>query len=275
MSGRSRRLGWAGVLLAAALALWAYGHFDLGQQLTLESLKGSRDSLQALVQQSPGRAIAIFFAVYVLVTALSLPGATVLTLAAGALFGLWPGLLLASFASSIGATLAFLTARYLLRDAVQQRLGERLAPINEGMRRDGAWYLLTLRLVPVFPFFIINLVMGLTPISTPRFYVVSQLGMLAGTLVFVNAGTQLAQLQRLSDVLSPSLLASFAVLGLFPWLARALVAAAQALRTLAAAARLRPQPGGAGRGLGRAGHGLHRRGRQGRGHARRTAPDGW
>ncbi|MDO9525411.1 MAG: FAD-dependent oxidoreductase [Gemmobacter sp.] len=162
----------------------------------------------------------VFFAAYVLVTALSLPLAVWMTLAAGALFGFWGGLLIVSFASTIGATLAFLASRYLLRDWVHDRLGNRVSAIKEGLTRDGALYLFTLRLIPVVPFFAVNLLMGLTPIPATTFYLVSQTGMLAGTAVFVNAGTQLAQLESLSGIASPALLASFALLGLFPWFAR-------------------------------------------------------
>ncbi|MEA3643732.1 MAG: FAD-dependent oxidoreductase, partial [Lamprobacter sp.] len=152
------------------------------------------------------------------------------TLAGGALFGFWQGLLLVSFASSIGATLAFLVARFLLRDTVQRRFGARLAALNRGIERDGAFYLFTLRLVPIFPFFIINLLMGLSSLRTWTFYWVSQVGMLAGTAVYVNAGTQLGNIDRVGDVLSPELLASFALLGVFPWLARAVLRVVQRRR---------------------------------------------
>ena len=162
----------------------------------------------------------IFFVAYVLVTALSLPGAVIMTLAAGALFGLGFGTLLVSFASSIGATLAFLASRYLLRDVIQARFGDRLKAINEGMAKDGTLYLFTLRLVPLFPFFLVNLLMGLTPIKTLSYYWISQLGMLAGTLVYVNAGTELAKINSLSVILSPGLVLSFALLGIFPLLAK-------------------------------------------------------
>lgn len=212
---------WAAAAVVVLLAVLLYRHFELGQLLTLDSLKASRDSLLAQYQANPWVTLAAFFTVYVVVTALSIPGATVLTLAAGAMFGLWVGLLLASFASSIGATLAFLASRYLLRDSVQARFGKQLAPINDGVKRDGALYLLTLRLVPVFPFFVINLLMGLTPMPARRFYWVSQLGMLAGTAVYVNAGTQLAAIQSLRDVVSPGLLLSFALLGVFPLIGKA------------------------------------------------------
>ena len=228
MTTSSRHRGlWIAVALMALLAAVLYRHFDIGDLLTLDSLKASRDTLVARFDQSPATFAIGYFALYVAVAALSLPGAAVMTLAAGAIFGLGLGLLLVSFASSIGATLAFLTARYLLRDSVQARFGSRLEPVNEGMRRDGAWYLLSLRLVPVFPFFMVNLLIGLTPIAATRFYWVSQLGMLAGTAVYVNAGTQLAGITNLADVLSPPLLLSFVLLGVFPLLAKALLGALQ------------------------------------------------
>jgi uncharacterized membrane protein YdjX (TVP38/TMEM64 family) len=172
------------------------------------------------LQADPPATPAGFFVLYVAVAALSLPGAAIMTLAAGALFGLVQGTLLVSFASSLGATLAFLASRFPLHDLVQRRFGSYLASIYDGIRRDGALYLFGLRLVPAFPFFAINLVMGLTPIRTVTFYWVSQVGMLAGTVVFVNAGTQLANIDSLSGLLSPALIASFAALGLFPLAAR-------------------------------------------------------
>jgi pyruvate/2-oxoglutarate dehydrogenase complex dihydrolipoamide dehydrogenase (E3) component/uncharacterized membrane protein YdjX (TVP38/TMEM64 family) len=213
---------WAAAAVVVLLAVLLYRHYELGSLLTLDSLKASRDSLLAQYQQRPLATLAVFFIVYVVATALSIPGATIFTLAAGAMFGLWVGLLVVSFASSLGATLAFLASRYLLRDSVQARFGKQLAPINEGVQRDGALYLLTLRLVPVFPFFMINLLMGLTPMPARRFYWVSQLGMLAGTAVYVNAGTQLAAIQSLRDVVSPGLLLSFALLGVFPLIGKAI-----------------------------------------------------
>jgi pyruvate/2-oxoglutarate dehydrogenase complex dihydrolipoamide dehydrogenase (E3) component/uncharacterized membrane protein YdjX (TVP38/TMEM64 family) len=205
------------VVLAAALA---WRHFDLGQLLTLDTLKASRDALVGAYQARPLTTLAAFFGLYVLATALSIPGALVLTLAGGAIFGFWAGLLVVSFASTLGATLAFLAARTVLRDSVQARFGRQLAPINEGVKRDGLFYLLTLRLVPAFPFFVINLVMGLTPMPAWRFAWVSQLGMLAGTAVYVNAGTQLAAIESPGDVFSPALWISFALLGLFPLAAK-------------------------------------------------------
>ncbi|MEA3264768.1 MAG: FAD-dependent oxidoreductase [Pseudomonadota bacterium] len=205
-------------LFAAALTAWFA--FDLGQYLTLEALKTQQAAIDAFYRANPLLVIAAFFAIYVILTALSVPGAAIMTLAAGAIFGVVIGTVLVSFASSIGATLAFLGSRYLFRDGVQARFGAQLRGINEGVERDGAFYLFSLRLVPVFPFFAINLLMGLTPIRTWTYYWVSQLGMFLGTIVYVNAGTQLAQINALSDIASPGLLASFAALGLLPWLGK-------------------------------------------------------
>ncbi|GAB3674871.1 FAD-dependent oxidoreductase [Salinisphaera aquimarina] len=191
-----------------------------GKLFSLGCFESQRSALGALVASNPLLAAGGFFLIYVLVTALSVPGAAVMTLVGGALFGLVEGVLLVSFASAIGATLAFLMARFVLRDSVQKKFGRRLAALNRGVDKDGAFYLFALRLVPVFPFFVINLAMGLTPIPVRTFYWVSQLGMLAGTIVYVNAGTQLGQLQSLSGVLSPGLIGSFVLLGLFPLIAR-------------------------------------------------------
>ncbi len=212
------------ILVSAIVALVvAYFAFDLGQWLSLDALKQGQSDFETLRSASPWLVTGAFFGLYVAITALSLPGAAVMTIAAGALFGLPGGVLLVSFASSIGATLAFLVSRYLLRDWVQQRFGDKLAAVNRGVERDGAFYLFTLRLVPLFPFFLINLVMGLTPMRTGTFYWISQLGMLAGTAVYVNAGTQLAAIDSASGILSPALIASFALLGLFPLLAKRIV----------------------------------------------------
>ena len=216
---------WLFVLLAV-LGLWAaYRQWDLGQWLTLEQLKASRDTLARLYAAHPVPTALAFFGVYVLAAALSIPGAVILTLAAGALFGWGLGLVLVSFASSVGALLAFWVSRYLLRDFVAQRFGKLLEPINAGLAQDGALYLLTLRLVPVFPFWLINLLMGLTTLGALKFYAVSQVGMLVGTAVYVNAGTQLAAIESASDVLSPALLGSLALLGVFPLLAKFILAA--------------------------------------------------
>jgi pyruvate/2-oxoglutarate dehydrogenase complex dihydrolipoamide dehydrogenase (E3) component/uncharacterized membrane protein YdjX (TVP38/TMEM64 family) len=222
--------------LLVTLIIVAVGVFfalDLDRHFTLEALKASQAEFAAAYAARPLAVIGIFFLLYVAITALSLPGATVLTIAAGALFGLLTGTVVVSFASSIGATLAFLVARFLLRDLVQRHFGDRLSAVNQGMARDGALYLFTLRLVPVFPFFVINLLMGLTPIRTRTFYWVSQLGMLGGTMVYVNAGTQLASIDSLAGIFSPGLLASFALLGVFPLLARKVVAMVRAHRVYA------------------------------------------
>lgn len=211
------------LLLIVAAAVGLFFHYDLQQLLTLDGLKGSMDQFNQYKEQSPLLVIGGFFLLYVIVTALSLPGAAILTLAAGALFGLVEGLLVASFASTIGATLAFLVSRYLLRDSIKQRFPERLAAIDAGVEKEGGFYLFTLRLVPVFPFFLINLLMGVTAIKSWTYYWVSQLGMLAGTFVFVLAGTQLAQIDSLSDVLSFNLILSFALLGIFPFIAKGIL----------------------------------------------------
>jgi pyruvate/2-oxoglutarate dehydrogenase complex dihydrolipoamide dehydrogenase (E3) component/uncharacterized membrane protein YdjX (TVP38/TMEM64 family) len=210
------------VCIAAAVA--AFFVLDLGRFFNLDYLRSSQAHFAQLYAQSPWLVRGIYLALYVAVAALSLPGAAILTLAGGGIFGLGWGLLLVSFASSIGATLSFLAARFVLRDAVQSKFGARLAEMNKGIERDGALYLFSLRLIPVVPFFVINLLMGLTTLRTWTFYWVSQLGMLAGTAVYVNAGTQLAHIQSLRDVASPGLLGAFALLGLFPWLAKAAMA---------------------------------------------------
>jgi pyruvate/2-oxoglutarate dehydrogenase complex dihydrolipoamide dehydrogenase (E3) component/uncharacterized membrane protein YdjX (TVP38/TMEM64 family) len=212
------------VLIAGAFA------FDLHRSLALDAIKVRQAELAGWVAERPATAALAYFAAYVVAAALSLPGALVLTLLGGALFGVLWGTVLVSFASTLGATLAFLASRYLLRDAVRRRFGDRLTAIDEGIRRDGAFYLFTLRLIPVFPFFLVNLVMGLTPIATRTFYGVSQVGMLAATVVYVNAGTELARVESLRGLLSPALLASFALLGMLPLMARRLVAALDARR---------------------------------------------
>jgi len=215
-----KKLALAILLLALIMAFFV---FDLGRFFSLVYLKSGQAEFAALYGDHPAAVIGVFFVIYVAVAALSIPGATALTLAAGAVFGLLAGSIIVSFASSIGATLAFLSARFVLRDSVRARFGARLADIDKGVEKEGAFYLFTLRLVPL-PFFVINLLMGLTPLKTATFYWVSQLGMLAGTLVYVNAGTQLAKIDSLQSILSPGLIGSFVLLGLFPWLARKLIA---------------------------------------------------
>ena len=208
------------LLLVLAALFAAFFWFDGSRYLSFDALKSSQSALARGYADQPLIFIASYFAVYVLATALSIPGAVMLTLAGGAVFGMGWGTLIVSFASSLGATLAFLAARFLLRDSLEARFNTRLAEFNRGVESEGALYLFTLRLVPLVPFFVINLLMGLTQMRTWRYYWVSQLGMLAGTAVYVNAGTQLAQLDSLKGILSPALLGSFVLLGLFPLLAR-------------------------------------------------------
>ncbi|NOH71113.1 TVP38/TMEM64 family protein [Vibrio pectenicida] len=202
-----------GVLLVGLIVFLG---INFGQYLTLENAKAQQASLSEIINNNFVLAAITYFLAYITITAFSIPGAAVVTLLGAALFGFWTSLLLVSFASTIGATLAFLSSRFLLRDWVQNKFGEKLKAINEGVAKDGAFYLFSLRLIPVFPFFLINLLMGLTPISTARFYLVSQLGMLPGTAVYLNAGTQLAKIESLSGIVSAPVLLSFALLGLFP-----------------------------------------------------------
>ncbi|XOF35184.1 MAG: TVP38/TMEM64 family protein [Candidatus Electrothrix sp. YB6] len=212
------------LLLVIGTLIAAFFAFDLQQYLHFAALQSGRERFHVYYAEHQLLTIAGYMAVYILITALSLPGAAVMSLAGGALFGLWTGLVLVSFASTIGATLAFLSARFLLKDFIQGRFGEKLSAINRGIEQDGAFYLFSLRLVPVFPFFVINLVMGLTPIRTGIFYWVSQVGMLPGGFVYVNAGTQLGSLESASGIFSPALIFSFILLGIFPLLARQLLA---------------------------------------------------
>ena len=223
------------LVAAAALAALIFAFFAFGgnKYLTFDSIKSQQAAIQALYGRNPLPTAIAFFAAYVAVTGLSLPGAAVMTLVAGAIFGLLWGTLLVSFASSIGATLAFLVSRFLLRDWVQSRFGAQLRAINEGVEREGGLYLFTLRLIPAVPFFVINLAMGLTPIRARTFYWVSQLGMFAGTVVYVNAGTQLAAIQSPAGILSPGLIGAFVLLGFFPLIAKRIVDAVKARRVYA------------------------------------------
>lgn len=221
-------------LVIAALLVIAIGAFFVSgahQWFTLETLKAYQSDFQAAFNQSPWRVAGIFFAVYVLMSALSLPGATLLTLLGGALFGLGWGLLIISFASTMGATLAFLLSRFLFQKPIEKRFPRQFTSVNRSVERDGALYLFTLRLVPAFPFFMINLVMGLTRIKTVTFYWVSQVAMLPGTAIYVNAGGQLGELESLGGIISPTLLASFALLAVFPWIARRIVRLVQRRKT--------------------------------------------
>ncbi|NOX27203.1 MAG: dihydrolipoyl dehydrogenase [Gammaproteobacteria bacterium] len=206
--------------------------FDLGQYFTLEYVKSQREAIDLYYQENPFKVAGIFFFVYIAVAALSLPGAVILTLAGGAIFGLLTGLIIVSFASSIGATIAFLVSRFVLRDSVQKKFGNNLSSLNAGIEKEGGFYLFTIRLIPAFPFFIVNLLMGLTPIKTWTFYWVSQLGMIAGTAVFVNAGTQLAKIESIGDILSPKLLFSFVLLGVFPLIAKKIIDTVKANKIL-------------------------------------------
>ena len=219
------------LLLVAALVV-AFAFFDLGRYFNLEFFETQRNRIDVYYQANPGLTSLAYVVVYILVTALSLPGAAVMTLVGGAIFGLAWGTVLVSFASTIGATLAFLVSRFLFRDPVQNRFGDNLHTVNTGIEKDGAFYLFFLRLVPVFPFVMINLVMGLTPMRTLKFFFVSQLGMLPGTLVFVNAGTELAQIDTTTGILTLGLVGSFVLLGLFPFIARRVMEYVKARRVL-------------------------------------------
>jgi uncharacterized membrane protein YdjX (TVP38/TMEM64 family) len=216
MSVQKKTIQKLTILAVVAAIVGLFILFDLDRYLTLSFLRESRDSFAALYSRSPALVIGVYFVLYVLVAALALPGAVVMTLAGGALLGLFVGTVVVSFASTIGATLACLFSRFLFRDWVHSKFGDKLESVNRGIRREGAFYLFTLRLIPVFPFFIINLVMGLTRMPLFKYYWVSQLGMLPATLVYVNAGKELGKIESVAGILSPSLLVSFAILGIFP-----------------------------------------------------------
>ena len=206
------------IVLVALIA--AFFIFDLQQYFSLEFLKSQKDALNQRYNDNPILIAGAFFAIYVAFAALALPAATILTLAGGAIFGFWTGVLLVSFASTIGATLAFVFTRFLFHDAVQSKFGDRLETINQGIETEGAFYVFGMRLVPLFPFVMVNSVLALTKLKTWTFYWASQLGMLAGTAVYVNAGTQLAQIDSLAGIANPKLIGSFVLLGVFPILAK-------------------------------------------------------
>ena len=206
------------ILIGAVIS--AFIAFDMHQYLSLSALKTHQSSINAFYEAQPVLTIGLFFLAYVIIAAFSLPGAAIMTLAAGALFGLGIGTVLVSFASSLGATCAFLSARWLLQSTIEQKFSTSIGTINKGVEKEGAFYLFTLRLVPLFPFFMINLVMGLTKLRVFTFYGVSQLGMLPGTFVYVNAGTQLSTITSLQGILSFNVLISFALLGIFPLVAK-------------------------------------------------------
>ncbi|MFT6927573.1 MAG: putative membrane protein YdjX (TVP38/TMEM64 family) [Psychromonas sp.] len=209
------------IVILAFIALCCV--FEFNHLLTLENAKIYQAQLSEYINNNFLLASVLFFVLYTVSTALSIPGSIILTLLGAALFGFWWSLLLVSFASSIGATIAFLFSRYLLRDWVQRRFSGKLQAINLGIKKDGTLYLLTLRLIPIFPFFIINLLMGLTPMSAKKYYLFSQLGMLPTTIVFLNTGTQLADINSLSGLLSPSVLMSLVVLGLLPLISKFII----------------------------------------------------
>jgi uncharacterized membrane protein YdjX (TVP38/TMEM64 family) len=223
------RLLLLGLLLGA---LWAFFALDLGRFLTLDFFREQQVALEALRVAHPGRTVAVYMAIYVAVTGLSLPGAAILSLAGGALFGVLWGTVIVSVASTAGATLAFLVGRFLFRDAVERRFSGAMRVLNEGIRKDGLSYLFMIRLVPVFPFFVVNLAMALTAIRVIPFFVVSQIGMLPGTAIYVNAGTQLAAIDSLTGILSPGVVGAFALLGLFPLVATWIVRAVRRHRVL-------------------------------------------
>ncbi len=208
------------LLTGFAIIVACFFLFDINQYLNLEYLKSRQSDINTYYTANPIKTGLYFFITYILVTAVSLPGAGIMTLAGGAIFGVLWGTILVSFASVIGATIAFLIARYLFHDYIQQRFSHRLVKINKGVREEGDLYLFTIRLVPIFPFFIVNSVMALTPIKTLNFAIISQIGMLLPTIIFVNAGTQLAKIESPGDVLSLELLFSFLLLGLFPFIAK-------------------------------------------------------
>ena len=210
------------VIIVSAIA--AFRVFHLGDYLTLAYLREARNSFAGLYAERPVLVIVVYMVAYIVVTSLSLPGAAVMTLAGGAFLGIFTGTIVVSFASTAGATIACFVSRFILRDWVQSKFGDKLIAVNEGIEREGAFYLFTLRLIPVFPFWLINLVMGLTKMPLKTFYWVSQAGMLPGTIVYVNAGRELARVNSLSDVLSPGLVLSFTALGLFPIAAKKLLA---------------------------------------------------
>ena len=208
------------ILLLLSVVIALFFILDLGQYTSLDFFQTQKAEIIEYYQSNPVQSGIIFFLIYVAITGMSLPGATIMTLIAGAIFGLVWGTVIVSFASTIGATIAFLIARFLFKDIIQKRYSERLKIINAGVEKDGGFYLFTLRLVPIFPFFIINVLMGLTPVRTVTFFFVSQIGMLPGTIVYINAGTQLAQISSTRDILSPELIFAFTLLGIFPLLAR-------------------------------------------------------
>jgi len=221
------------LMMTFSVVIALFFAFDLQQYLNLEYLKSSKSLFISYYEQNPMLVLGSYFLSYVVMTAFSLPGAVWMTLGGGAFFGLLTGTFVVSFASTIGATLAMLISRFLLRDWVQGRFKQQMKTINSGVQKDGGFYLFTLRLLPVVPFFVINMVMGLTPLRTSTFYWVSQLGMLPGTLVYVNAGSELAKIESLGDILSPTLIGSFVLLGIFPLLVKKIISIIETKRGVA------------------------------------------
>lgn len=215
----------AKIALAAVVValIAAFFIFDLQQYFSLEYLKSQKDALNALYTEKPLLVAGAFFLTYVTFAALALPAATILTLAGGAIFGFWTGMLLVSFASTIGATLAFVFTRFLFHDAIEAKFGDRLEAMNAGIEKEGAFYVFGMRLVPIFPFVMVNSLLALTKLKTWTFYWASQIGMLAGTAVYVNAGTQIAQIDSLGGIANPKLIGSFVLLGVFPIIAKKLL----------------------------------------------------
>jgi len=220
MQGISAKLVAASLL---ALAATAYVALDIGQYLDLARVKQSHADFALYYAAHPLRTIAVYFSVYVLITALSIPGASVVTLAGGALFGLWIGIAVVWAASSIGATLAFWSSRYLLRDWLRKHFHRQFLAVDQGMARDGLFFLFGMRLLPMFPFFLINLLMGLTAIRTWPYYWVSAIGMFCGTVIYVNAGTRLATITGLRDIATPGILGALVVMAVFPFIAKKLL----------------------------------------------------
>lgn len=225
MSGMKKQTIVKLAVFAVLAGVFAGLYSQFGEYASLARIKEELDSFQAYYADNRAPVLGLFFVIYVGVTALSLPGAAVMTLLAGALFGVVAGVVVVSFASSIGATLAFLVARFLLGESLQKKYGDKLQKINEGVEREGRFYLFAMRLVPAFPFFLINILMGLTRLPALSFYWVSQLGMFPGTIVYVYAGTELSKIESLGGILSPGLIAAFAALGLFPIVSKKIVAA--------------------------------------------------
>ena len=230
MTGKKNKIKIIMLMTNFSVVIALFFAFDLQQYLNLEYLKSSKSLFILYYEQNPILVLGSYFLSYVALTAFSLPGAVWMTLGGGAIFGLLTGTIMISFASTIGATLAMLISRYLLRNWVQERFAKQMQTINSGIQKNGGFYLFTLRLLPVVPFFVINMGIGLTPLRTSTFYWVSQLGMLPGTLVYINAGSELAKIEALGDILSPTLIGSFVLLGIFPLLVKKFISIIKAKR---------------------------------------------